>query len=243
MARIAIPAPKAHVESLHKAVVALKSAVEILTGQIGSSAGKAVTWQDAINLGIIASNDPAVGSVPSTFPSISAPVIQNSLIGVIISFAGSAAPTGWLLCNGQNVKRAQYPQLFALLSTTYGVGDGSTTFGVPDLRGRFVAGLDNMGGTAANRLTGAQTGGLNANAIGATGGEQGHTSTVGELPSHTHNVSARGVIAGQVFTNSGSVNAAAGTITSDGGTGGGGAHNNVPPAIALNYIIFSGVGT
>lgn len=75
-------------------------------------------------------------------------------IGSVIPFAGSSAPTGWLLCFGQNVSRSTYANLFAVIGTTYGVGDNSTTFGLPDLRGRTVAGTDNMGGTSANRLTG-----------------------------------------------------------------------------------------
>lgn len=68
------------------------------------------------------------------------------------AFAGSTAPSGWLLCAGQAVSRSTYADLFAAIGTTYGAGDGSTTFGLPDLRGRVIAGEDDMGGTAANRL-------------------------------------------------------------------------------------------
>jgi microcystin-dependent protein len=70
------------------------------------------------------------------------------------------------------------------LSTTYGSGDGSTTFNIPDLRGRAIAGVDNMGGSAASRLTSTV---LSAsNTLGATGGTQTHTMSSGEMPSHTH---------------------------------------------------------
>ena len=72
--------------------------------------------------------------------------------GVVQPFAGSTAPSGWLLCAGQAVSRSTYADLFSAIGTTYGAGDGSTTFGLPDLRGRVVAGEDDMGGTAANRL-------------------------------------------------------------------------------------------
>ena len=62
--------------------------------------------------------------------------------GVVLPFAGSAAPNGWLLCHGQAVSRTTYAHLFTVIGTTYGAGDGSTTFNVPDLRGEFIRGLD-----------------------------------------------------------------------------------------------------
>ena len=73
--------------------------------------------------------------------------------GEVIPWAGSAAPTGWLFCHGQAISRTEFADLFTAIGTTYGAGDGSTTFGLPDLRGRVVAGRDNMGGTAAGRLS------------------------------------------------------------------------------------------
>lgn len=78
--------------------------------------------------------------------------------GVVLPFAGASAPTGWLLCAGQAVSRTTYSDLFAVISTAHGAGDGSTTFNLPDYRGRTPAGLDNMGGTAANRLQVSLTG-------------------------------------------------------------------------------------
>lgn len=61
--------------------------------------------------------------------------------GTVLHFAGSSAPTGWLLCDGSAVSRTTYATLFALLSTTYGVGDGSTTFNVPNTSGIFISGV------------------------------------------------------------------------------------------------------
>ena len=69
--------------------------------------------------------------------------------GVVLPFAGAAAPVGWLLCYGQTVSRATYAALFAAIGTTYGAGDGSTTFALPDLRGRIAGGKDDMGGTGS----------------------------------------------------------------------------------------------
>jgi microcystin-dependent protein len=104
--------------------------------------------------------------------------------GALMPFAGNSSPAGWLLCYGQAISRADYPALFSVLGTTYGSGDGSTTFNLPDLRGRVVAGVDNMGGTAASRLTNTV---LSAsNTLGATGGSQTHILTEPEMPSHTH---------------------------------------------------------
>lgn len=110
-------------------------------------------------------------------------------IGVVNPFAGTVAPNGWLLCGGQTVSRAEYVGLFLTIGTTYGAGDGSTTFAVPDLRGRAVAGKDNMGGTTANRIT-AGTTGVTGTTLGAAGGNQNasmhaHTFT-GNAASHTH---------------------------------------------------------
>lgn len=106
-------------------------------------------------------------------------------IGEVTGFAGSSAPTGWLLCYGQAVSRTTYAALFAVIATTYGAGDGSTTFNVPDLRGRTVAGLDNMGGVSADRL--APGGALAAvrHTLGGAGGESAHTLTAAELPTIT----------------------------------------------------------
>ena len=100
-------------------------------------------------------------------------------VGVVNPFAGATAPAGWLLCFGQAVSRTAYPVLFTTLSTTYGVGDGTTTFNLPDLRGRTIAGLDNMGGADAGRLD-------IANSSGTVVGSQYVTLTSAEMPSHTH---------------------------------------------------------
>lgn len=92
----------------------------------------------------------------------------------------------WLPCFGQTLLTADYPALFAKLGATYG-GNGTTTFGLPDWRGRVGAGLDNMGGTSANRLTN-QTGGLNGDVLGAAGGSETHTLDLTQIPAHKHDV-------------------------------------------------------
>ena len=109
------------------------------------------------------------------------------MTGVVFPFAGTTAPDDWLMCYGQAVSRTTYATLFATIGTTYGPGDGTTTFNVPDMRGRVAAGVDNMGGTAAGRLTTA-AGGVNAVAPGAVGGASTHVLTTAQMPSHAHGV-------------------------------------------------------
>lgn len=95
--------------------------------------------------------------------------------GVLQDFAGNNAPDGWLLCDGSEVSRTEYAALFAVIGTTYGVGDGSTTFNLPDERGMFRRGLDNMG-------TAAGAAGVDVDGTARTVGQ----SQAHELGSHNH---------------------------------------------------------
>jgi microcystin-dependent protein len=100
-------------------------------------------------------------------------------IGGIMIWSTDSAPTGWLLCYGQAVSRSTYSALFSVVSTTFGVGDGSTTFNLPDMRGRVPLGQDDMGGSSANRVTDSS-----ADTIGLTGGtnDGAHSHTLTEDP-------------------------------------------------------------
>jgi microcystin-dependent protein len=96
-------------------------------------------------------------------------------VGQVAQFGGAAAPAGWVLCDGSAVSRAAYPDLFAVIGTTFGAGDGATTFNVPNFKGRTPVGV----GTAT--ATGAT-----AHTLGQLAGEETHTMTVAEMVAHNH---------------------------------------------------------
>ena len=113
--------------------------------------------------------------------------LWDGLTGVVLPFAGATPPKNWLLCDGQAISRTVHAKLFSVIGTIFGAGDGTSTFNLPDLRGRVTAGKDNMGGTAAGRLT-AAGGGVDGNTLGATGGFQIHSLTLAQMPAHNHGV-------------------------------------------------------
>ena len=110
----------------------------------------------------------------------------NIPLGGMIEFTGTTAPnSSFILPFGQEISRSTYAAYFAMVGTTYGAGSGGTTFNVIDKRGRVSAGKDDMGGSSANRLTN-QSGGLNGDTLGATGGSETHILTTAELAAHSH---------------------------------------------------------
>ena len=169
----------------------------------------------------------------------------------------TAADNGWLMCFGQAVSRSTYARLFEHIGVTHGAGDGSTTFNVPDARGRVNVGMDSMGGTDAGVLT-------SANVLGTKVGAESHTLTVAELAVHHHNVdppdtggtgsttafySPAGAGTWQ-FSNDGvaptveisqgarTVNVTTNIAPFDSAdTGSGTAHNNMQPSIVVNRMI------
>lgn len=162
--------------------------------------------------------------------------MAEPFIGQIIMFGGNFAPRGWALCDGQLLPIAQNAALFSILGTTYG-GDGRTTFGLPDLRGRAPIHAGNGPGLSDRRL-------------GVRVGTEIETLNVNQIPSHTHGAVANtnaaddhqpqgallGTASADIYTQGGGNNVAlgAGTIQS---TGGNQSHNNMPPSLAVNFII------
>ncbi len=148
-------------------------------------------------------------------------------IGTIIAYGGSVIPALYVECSGQLLNRVVYAKLFEAIGTTYGVGNGSTTFNMPDLRGRLPIGK----GTS-------DLGTLRT--LGTKIGTDTHTLTQGQMPLHTHAISSRAQ-SGTIYPTYG---AGGSPITIQGSTesaGGGLPHNNVQPSLVVSFMIYAGV--
>ncbi len=205
-----------------------------------------------ISMGGFQINDLSPGTSPTDAVILSQ--ISNFIpSGIVQMFAGTSPPTGYLLCDGTAYSRTTYLNLFSIIGTTFGAGDGSTTFNVPDLRSRVPVGA----GTGV---------GLSNRSLGGSGGEETHVLITAEIPphnhtdsghthpildpGHTHTVPQGGTTGGgystlgnglgsvplstTVSTTGISVNSGAANIQN---TGGGGSHNNMQPWLGVNYII------
>lgn len=161
-------------------------------------------------------------------------VNTNTPVGVITAYAGDTAPNGWLLCDGSAVSRTTYANLFSVLGTKCGAGDGSTTFNLPNIKGRSLVGVDPDD--------------TDFNVVGKTGGEKTHTLTISEMPSHGHAtaIAINNQIAGGTYYYFNAVGTTSTPPTNTGtwsnslvarNTGGDGSHNNLQPYAAVNFII------
>lgn len=151
---------------------------------------------------------------------------SSSPLGVILPYAASTAPEGWMVCDGSEISRDEYSDLFSLIDTTYGPGNGNTTFNIPNLSGRIPVGLDINGNTISN-----------AKNIGDIGGEETHTLTKDEMPSHSHDylqLTELGNIG--MVSNYGDYSSSM-VETSTSIEGANQPHNNMQPYLVTNYII------
>jgi microcystin-dependent protein len=150
------------------------------------------------------------------------PAVITIPTGVMFDYAGSGTvPTGYLLCDGSAVSRTTYAPLFAVVGTTWGAGNGSTTFNLPDTRRRVSVG---NGGTGTSTL---------ANTVGATGGAETHTLNTSEIPAHTHSyLTLSGYGSLGFISDTNGFNS-----ETTGSTGGGSAHNNMQPSYVVQKII------
>lgn len=147
-------------------------------------------------------------------------------VGVIKMFSGLVPPLGWMLCNGAAISRIKYSKLFNIIGTTYGSGDGETTFNLPNLKGKTIVGLDETDNDFKT--------------LGKIGGEKTHKLTIQEMPSHFHaNEYTFEETPGTKWSYRVRRGGSEGTTdgVGDGLTGGNQAHNNLQPYIVLNYII------
>lgn len=163
------------------------------------------------------------------------------MTGEIRMWSSHTIPSGWRICDGSAISRTTFSSLFSVIGTTYGVGDSSTTFNVPDMRGRVPAGYD----SAQSEF----------NTLGKVGGAKTHVLTTAEMPSHTHiqdaHTHAMTNGSGALSDGSGSITYIvqngsaygfritfpASTTATNQNTGGGGPHNNLQPYFTIRYII------
>lgn len=151
--------------------------------------------------------------------------------GLVAPYAGGAIPSGWLVCNGGLVSRTAYARLFAAIGTTYGSGDGSTTFALPNYKGRVLVGLD------ASQAE--------FDELGETGGAKVHTLTADEMPAHNHTPASPATTFINNYVSITGIQSGTGKAAGDasytsgstGNTGGGQAHNNLQPYAVAHYII------
>lgn len=173
-------------------------------------------------------------------------------LGAILdyAYASGSIPAWALLPVGQEVSRTTYAELHALAAAAgypHGNGNTTTTFNLPDLRGRVVVGKDDMGGTAASRITVAISG-ISGGLLGAVGGAEGITLTVAQIPAHNHG-GVTGAPSGAVADAPGgsAISTGVGGYKADGSTGshthtipnqgGGGSHANIQPMMVVNKIM------
>ena len=209
-------------------------AISVYISKTNSNVGNALSstthWQlvYSINMsGVVTFNniayDPTISGLTATSVKGAIDEIANSVsnipTGAVLSYSGTTAPTGFLISDGSAISRSEYSGLFTAIGTTFGVGDGTTTFNIPDMRGRVPVGV--LGGDS------------NFGSLNSSGGAKTHTLTIAEMPSHNHTYNhtvnpnannSNGFTAGRGQTNTGN-------------TGGGQAHNNLQPYRVLNFII------
>ena len=207
-------------ESYVDYTVALDDALPSQTGNAGKSL--MTNWTDVSWWDPIPSQTGNSWKVLSTNWTTSSWAYQGITWEIKI-WSTAVAPTSWLILDGAAVSRTTYAALFAVIGTTYWVGNWTTTFNIPDLRGRVAAGYDST-----------QT---EFNTLGEVWGAKTHTLIEAEMPAHTHRTLSTGTgWSGTTLDKSTSVIPAyeSGYVES---AGSGAAHNNLQPYIALSYII------
>lgn len=206
----------------------------------GTGAATAPEALESLGITVGTGEPPATGTPGSIYIKLGGAMISGSStpIGTITAYGGSTAPSGWLMCDGSEVSRAEYSLLFDAIGTAYGEGDGSTTFNLPSMAGRTT-----IGSSASH-------------ALGSTGGEESHELTASELPkdyasifarmnsSSVHNIYARSGASLKTESSDytplslyGNQGKDISVITF---SGDGKAMNVMQPFVVVNYIIYAG---
>lgn len=183
-----------------------------------------ITYQNKADINV--STTPIQNKVSATdMNEIKSAVNSNTPIGTISMYAGTSDPSGWFICDGRAVSRTTYANLFGVIGTSFGSGDGSTTFNIPDFKGNVAVGLNSNDS--------------DFDTIGNTYGEKTHTLTRAELPqidiktnyASTSGGSGNGLVYGTKAGDSKNI-----LVVND-NYGQTPSHNNVQPSVVVNYII------
>ena len=152
-------------------------------------------------------------------------LVVTRLVGEIKMWAGDTVPYGWLLCDGSEVSKTEYPYLYSSIGDLWGTPNSSSNFKLPNLTGRVPVGYN-----AAD---------TDFSTVGKTGGEKTHKLTISEIPSHNHRLYSRSVYrgSGNYVAHCDENNASTSYAYNTGNTGGGAAHNNLQPYAVVKYII------
>lgn len=178
--------------------------------------------------GPVEAGDSPVVTQASFEDDLKAMVPAGSLI--MSAKAAGSDPAGWLFCDGRDVSRTTYADLFTAIGTLYGTGDGSTTFGIPDCRGKSPLGVNDAG------LPGGADGAYTTRNEANVGGEEDHVLTVSELAAHTHQYARLYSSSGGAFVqNSGDQRDDA--LNTSQSTGGDAGHNTMHPFLTINFLI------
>jgi microcystin-dependent protein len=198
--------------------------------------------------GQLNANWTSIDSLLKTASDKAAAAVDYVDVGDLKVTARSTAPSKWLLCQGQAISRATYSDLFTAIGTTYGAGDGSTTFNVPDTGGRVVAGKE----AVATRLTSGVSG-VDGGTLGAAGGDQnmhqhthtitdgGHTHTAPTVKGQVSPAGSQDVVCINGNSVTGSISTSSSTTGITAANAGTGSSQNVQPTIVLNWLIYAGV--
>lgn len=159
---------------------------------------------------------------------------QKFPVGTVTAYAANSPsnyptpPPGWLQCAGGTVSRVTYARLFALVGSVYGAGDGSTSFTLPDFRGKIPVG---------SNLLQSRDKDISLMPVGSVGGEQNHILTIIEIPAHTHSYVMRDGGSNPWWQYANAAPVSDYPVRTTGSTGGSGGHNNMQPYLVMNYII------
>jgi len=208
-------------------VAAVTDTTVTLTMDSGQILVTEVDGSEAVSVG----SDPGTQSIAYT--SVADPPAQPETFspGMIMIYGAVGPPNGWLICNGQAVNRTTYADLFTAIGTTYGSGDGSTTFNIPDLVGRAPIGYGQSPDAGEGGGAGTSRG------IGTKAGAETHTLSTDQMPAHDHTSPFSATGPQEDGGGSATNIPVPGTGPATGSAGNGVAHNNVGPALTIQYII------